>query len=176
MSDSTTRPHNISLLDEILAGTVEPEEIRRILNRVDRKGLTPVSYAALTAARNSEDLLALRALLDPPQKEEQSQMDLVLELLERIGASQVRAEQAQAENKAVLKQVRTELRELRTEVDQAKTWIRSLAQSSQARSAPRPVQTPPVRTSTPPEPGSSAAARPSASPQPQAAGARRLPS
>lgn len=106
MSDpSKTLPHNLDLVDQILSGTMHPDEARKLLNSFDRKGLTPITFAALSTARDTHDLLALKQLLDPPKPDEQSQMNLVLELLERIAESQARTEEAQARMERLLRQI-----------------------------------------------------------------------
>lgn len=170
MADPSTRPHNMDLVDEILAGTISREEAKRILHTADPKGLTPIGYAALSAARDAHSLLALTALLDPPKAEEQSQMDLVLDLLERLTLSQVRAEQTQAENRAFLKAMRAEMRQLQTSVDQVNDRLASLAQCGhRPSSTTRPV----APTSTPPGSASASAGKASTSPPGQAAAVRR---
>ena len=166
MADPSARPHNQDILDQILAGTLSLEDARRILNTYDRKGLTPVSYAALTAARNTESLLELKSLLDPPKAEEQSQMDLVLDLLERIALSQVRAEQTQAENKAFLKSLLSELRKVQTSVDR-------LARLVPCVHGPRGTTLPVAPPSTPPGSASASAEKSSTSRPRQAAAVRR---
>jgi hypothetical protein len=106
MSDpSKTRPHTLDLVDQILSGTMPPDEARRLLSSFDRKGLTPVTFAALSTARDAHDLLVLKQLLDPPQEGEQSKMDLVIALLERIAESQARLEESQARQERLVRQI-----------------------------------------------------------------------
>jgi hypothetical protein len=50
-------------LSAFLTGTRSPDD----LHQLDRRGLTPVAYAALEAARVSTNLQPLLALLDPPE-------------------------------------------------------------------------------------------------------------
>jgi len=89
MADSTKRPPwAISDIREYLAGASPPG----VLNERDRKGSTLVSYAALASAETSERLTGLLSLLDPPQGEA-SQVDVLLNLMEQVAASQLRLEQ-----------------------------------------------------------------------------------
>jgi len=89
-SSAGVMPHTLIVVDKILAGTMETSESREILQTFDRKGLSPVGYAALVAAKNTDDLLALKALLDPPKEGEKASLDQVVELLTQIAASQAR--------------------------------------------------------------------------------------
>ncbi len=106
---SQRRPHNMDLVTQILAGEIETEQTRRLLGTPDRKGLTPVSFAVMAAAKNTAELLALKALLDPPAPQEQSQMDQVLDLLEQIATSQARVEESQARQERLLRQIASAL-------------------------------------------------------------------
>jgi hypothetical protein len=95
MSDPTTRPHSLDILDQILAGTLSPEAARKVLNTYDGKGLTPVGYAALSAARDAHSLLELKQLLGPTEGK-QSEMEAAIGLIEQIASSQARQEERQA--------------------------------------------------------------------------------
>ena len=89
----TTQPARLpwSLEDvrEILAGTMDPDRIQERIKTPDRKGLSPVAFAALRAAATADALTPLLELLEPPGEEEKAKLDLVLDLLERIAESQI---------------------------------------------------------------------------------------
>lgn len=82
-------PWSLGDIKEILAGDVEDGEVLDRLRTPDRKGLSPVAFAALKAAATADSLTPLLELLDPPREDEVSKMDLVLELLEQIAANQL---------------------------------------------------------------------------------------
>jgi hypothetical protein len=85
-------PWSVEDIKEILAGEVEDGQVLERLRTADRKGLSPVAFAALKSASTADSLLPLLELLEPPTQEEASRMDLVLELLERIAEGQVQLE------------------------------------------------------------------------------------
>jgi len=66
-------------LSAFLNGTRSPDD----LHQLDRRGLTPVAYAGLEAARVSTSLQPLLALLDPPEAGE-DRIAQMLALLESI--------------------------------------------------------------------------------------------
>ena len=78
-------PWSLEDVRDILAGTVDPARSRI----TDRKGLSPVAFAALKAATVTDSLLPLLELLEPPGDEEKGKLDVLLELLERIAEGQV---------------------------------------------------------------------------------------
>ena len=82
-------PWSVSDVREILNGDVQDDVAQNRLRTADRKGLTPVAFAAMKAAAAADSLMPLLELLDPPREDEVSKMDLVLQLLEQIAASQL---------------------------------------------------------------------------------------
>lgn len=72
------------------------EDPGAMLRELDRRGMSPVTYAAIMSALASDSLLPLLSLLEPPQGEA-SKTDAILEALERVLDSQrqILAEQAQ---------------------------------------------------------------------------------
>lgn len=110
MSD---RPHNLDLVDDILAGTISRESTKQLLHTADPKGLTPIGYAALSAARDAHSLLELKTLLDPVTPTEQGNLEVMLELLTKIADSAMRQEESQARIEA--SQARIEAKQERHE-------------------------------------------------------------
>ena len=98
-------PHTMDDVAKLLAGVLSPEQARAFLHTFDRKGLNPVTFAALKGAETSDRLLALLQLLEPPEAQEQSQMDQVVGLLEQIAASQTRVEESVARQEHLLQQI-----------------------------------------------------------------------
>jgi hypothetical protein len=88
----------VDLVKEILAGTADPNLIRE----ADRKGLNAVTFAALKAAAQADSLAPLLQLLDPPDREETTQLDKVVTLLEAIAESQGRLERRLARLESAL--------------------------------------------------------------------------
>ena len=62
-----------------------------LLRETDRRGLSPIAFAAFQAAMTSDSLLPLLSLLEPKEAET-SQLDKVVTLLEQIAQSQIRIE------------------------------------------------------------------------------------
>ena len=91
MPTASTRrvPWSVEDLREILAGTVEDSEAAERIRTPDRKGLSPVSFAAMRAAATTDSLLPLLDLMEPPGEGEKAKLDLVLDLLERIAQGQL---------------------------------------------------------------------------------------
>lgn len=98
---SKARPHGMDLLGEILAGAMDPEQARRILRTPDRKGLLPSEFAALAAARDAHDLLALKQLLEPPE-DGQDRLAQIAELLQALTAKVEAVEARQARLEAAV--------------------------------------------------------------------------
>jgi hypothetical protein len=92
-------------VSKILDGVLTPEQARALLNSFDRKGLNPITFAALQGAKASDKLLSLLQLLEPPTKAEESQLDQVVKLLEQIAASQIRIEETQGRQERMLRQI-----------------------------------------------------------------------
>lgn len=83
------RPWNLDPIRAVLDGTEDPT----ILAGTDRKGMTAAQFAILKAATTADDLRALLALLDPPERQEASQIDRLLTLMEATAEAVVRIEQ-----------------------------------------------------------------------------------
>lgn len=90
------RPRRRVWSDEQIAalteGTTPDATIQDAMRTRDSRGLDPTSYAVLRTARRTEALTPLLALLDPPEKGEQTQLDQVVALLEGIAEAQLRLE------------------------------------------------------------------------------------
>ena len=85
----TSRLWTLEDLREIAALTVK--DPAGLLRETDRRGLSPIAYAAFQGALTSDRLLPLLDLLEPKEGET-SQLDLVVKLLETIAESQARIE------------------------------------------------------------------------------------
>jgi hypothetical protein len=83
------RPWHLDPIRAVLDGTEDPT----ILAGTDRKGMTAAQFAILKAATTADDLKALLALLDPPERQEASQIDRLLTLMEATAEAVVRIEQ-----------------------------------------------------------------------------------
>jgi len=83
------KPWSVEDVKEILAGTVDPAMVQERIRTADRKGLSPVTFAAMKAAATADSLLPLLELLEPPGEQEKSKIDLMLDLLERIAEGQI---------------------------------------------------------------------------------------
>lgn len=79
-------------ISDMTSGTWSDTKIQAALSSTDSRGMSPTTYAALRAAKVSGDLLPLLDLLQPPGKKEETQIDQILALLERIAESQARLE------------------------------------------------------------------------------------
>ena len=107
MSDSTTGrlPLSMSDVGNLLAGVLTPQQAKELLSATDRKGLGLVTYAALKGGENTDKLLPLLSLLEPPQQQEQTQLDQIIALLEAVAASQIRTEESQARTEKMIRQI-----------------------------------------------------------------------
>ena len=85
----TSRIWTVEDLREISALTVR--DPAALLRETDRRGLSPIAFAAFQGALTSDRLLPLLDLLEPQEKET-SQLEQVIQLLETIAESQVRIE------------------------------------------------------------------------------------
>lgn len=88
-TDPARRPWSLEDVREILAGAADPSQLRERVRTADRKGLSPVTFAAMKAAATADSLTPLLGLLEPPGEEERSKLDLILDLLERVAENQV---------------------------------------------------------------------------------------
>ena len=105
------RPYTQEVLDEILAGSMDLGEARKLLATTDRHGLSPVSFAVLSAARDAHSLLELKQLLEPTEADQETQMDQMVKLLEQIAKSQVRIEETLARHEQILRAVGSKISE-----------------------------------------------------------------
>ena len=71
---------------EILAGGAG-EENKLLLQ--DRKGLSPVNFAVLQAAKTADSLLPLLELLEPPTEDEIDKINRIIQLLEKVVENQI---------------------------------------------------------------------------------------
>jgi len=71
------------------------ENSQELLREFDKRGLSPVSFAAFQAALTSDSLLPLLGLLEPKQGE--SKIDVLVEAIEKVldTQKQILAEQVQ---------------------------------------------------------------------------------
>lgn len=76
-------PWSVEDLREILNGSVADPQVQELLRTADRKGLSPVSFAALRAAATADSLTPLLELLEPPQEGE-DRMEQMLRALEAV--------------------------------------------------------------------------------------------
>lgn len=82
------RPWDVDRIRQVLSGSADPT----LLTGIDRKGLSAAQFALLRTAATADDLRQLLALLDPPDENEQTQLDQILGLLETIAEGQLRVE------------------------------------------------------------------------------------
>ena len=73
-------------------GVMPDDRIQAALRTTDSRGMNATSFAILRTACRTESLAALLTLLDPPEAQEQTQLDQVVALLESIAAAQIRTE------------------------------------------------------------------------------------
>jgi hypothetical protein len=88
---------------EDISDFLDATRSRDDLHQSDRRGLTPVAYAALEAARVSTSLLPLLALLDPPEAGEDriAQMLILLESIDlRMKKLEVKLDQIAGDSRA----------------------------------------------------------------------------
>jgi hypothetical protein len=86
-------PYTMDAVEKILSGTISPKEARDLLQTHDRKGLTPIGFGVLEAAQNSNKLLSLLSLLEPPESTEKASLEQVVDLLTKVAENQARQDQ-----------------------------------------------------------------------------------
>ena len=80
------------MIADLTAGTMSDTRIQELLRWADSRGMSAAIYAILRTATQTDHLIPLLALLEPPQAEEQTQLDRIVTLLEQIADSQLRLE------------------------------------------------------------------------------------